>query len=113
MAQQDFYEVLGVSKQADDAEINKRSESLQLHPEKFGDANAEQKFKEINEAYDILKDKEKRAAYDQFGHAAFDGTAGQGQEDLLGGFADIEEMFGDFGVVDEAIIVPIGVYSML
>ena len=105
MAQQDFYEVLGVSKQADDAEIKQafRKLAMQFHPDRnSGDANAEQKFKEINEAYDVLKDKEKRAAYDQFGHAAFDGTAGQGQGGFggfsSGGFADIfEEMFGDFG----------------
>lgn len=105
MAQQDFYEVLGVSKQADDAEIKKafRKLAMQYHPDRnSGDAKAEQKFKEINEAYDILKDKEKKAAYDQFGHAAFDGSAGQGQGGFggfgSGGFADIfEEMFGDFG----------------
>ncbi|MEC8622589.1 MAG: molecular chaperone DnaJ [Pseudomonadota bacterium] len=105
MAQQDFYEILGVSKQASDAEIKQafRKLAMQYHPDRnSGDAKAEQKFKEINEAYDVLKDKEKRAAYDQFGHAAFDGTAGQGQGGFggfsSGGFADIfEEMFGDFG----------------
>ena len=105
MAQQDFYEILGVSEQAGDAEIKQafRKLAMQYHPDRnSGDAKAEQKFKEINEAYDVLKDKEKRAAYDQFGHAAFDGTAGQGQGGFggfsSGGFADIfEEMFGDFG----------------
>ena len=86
MAQQDFYEILGVSKQAGDAEIKQafRKLAMQYHPDRnSGDAKAEQKFKEINEAYDVLKDKEKRAAYDQFGHAAFDGTAGQGQAALV------------------------------
>ncbi len=102
MAKKDFYEVLGVQKNADGGEIKRayRKLAMQYHPDRnAGDSSAEQKFKEINEAYDVLKDEQKRSAYDQFGHAAFDGTAGQGASGFDGGgFADIfEEMFGDFG----------------
>jgi molecular chaperone DnaJ len=104
MAQQDYYDVLGIKKNADDGEIKQafRKLAMQYHPDRnAGDQKAEQKFKEINEAYDVLKDSQKRAAYDQFGHAAFDGSAAGGQGGFggfgSGGFADIfEEMFGDF-----------------
>ncbi|MBB42593.1 MAG: molecular chaperone DnaJ [Rhodospirillaceae bacterium] len=102
MAKKDFYEVLGVQKNADGGGIKRayRKLAMKYHPDRnSGDSSAEQKFKEINEAYDVLKDEQKRSAYDQFGHAAFDGTAGQSAGGFDGGgFADIfEEMFGDFG----------------
>ena len=77
----DFYEVLGVSRDADDATLKKAYRALakRYHPDMNpGDAEAEQKFKEINEAYSVLSDPEKRAQYDRFGHAAFDPTAGGG-----------------------------------
>ena len=77
----DYYEVLGVSRNADDAQIKKAYRKLakKYHPDtNAGDANAEQKFKEVTEAYTVLSDKEKRKLYDQFGHAAFDQTAGAG-----------------------------------
>ena len=77
----DYYEVLGVSRNADDAQIKKAYRKLakKYHPDtNAGDANAEQKFKEVTEAYTVLSDKEKRKMYDQFGHAAFDQTAGAG-----------------------------------
>ena len=77
----DYYEVLGVSRNADDAQIKKAYRKLakKYHPDtNAGDADAEQKFKEVTEAYTVLSDKEKRKMYDQFGHAAFDQTAGAG-----------------------------------
>ncbi len=82
-AKRDFYDVLGVSKNASAAEIKKayRKLALQWHPDKNKSAEANGKFKEINEAYEVLSDPKKKETYDQFGHAAFDpryGTAGQG-----------------------------------
>ena len=77
----DYYEVLGVSRNADDAQIKKAYRKLakKYHPDtNAGDADAEQKFKEVTEAYTVLSDKEKRKLYDHFGHAAFDQTAGAG-----------------------------------
>lgn len=81
MNKRDYYEVLGVSKNADDKKIKQAFRKLakKYHPDtNQGNAEAERKFKEVNEAYDILSDKEKRKLYDQFGHAAFDQTAGGG-----------------------------------
>ena len=77
----DYYELLGVSRNADEAQIKKAYRKLakKYHPDtNAGDADAEQKFKEVTEAYTVLSDKEKRKMYDQFGHAAFDQTAGAG-----------------------------------
>ena len=108
MAKQDFYETLGVSKTADAEELKRayRKLAMQYHPDRnSGDKSAEQKFKNISEAYDVLKDDQKRAAYDRFGHAAFEnGSRGPGDFGFAGGgfagggFADIfEEMFGGMG----------------
>jgi len=104
MAKQDFYELLGLQRNASPDDIKKayRKLAMQHHPDRNqGDQEAEQKFKTISEAYEILKDDQKRAAYDRFGHAAFEnggGRAGTGDFGFAAGFADIfDEMFGDFG----------------
>src|SRR5713226_6541608 len=103
MAKHDFYELLGVSKGAGPEDLKKayRKLAMQWHPDRNpGDKVAEQKFKDISEAYDILKDEQKRAAYDRYGHAAFENGgrgAGSGDFGFAAGFADIfDEMFGDF-----------------
>ena len=94
----DYYEVLGVAKDADEATLKKAYRTLakkyhpDLHP---GDAEAEKSFKEVNEAYDVLSDSDKRAKYDQYGHAAFDPAAGGGSG--FGGFGG----FGDFGDIGD------------
>jgi molecular chaperone DnaJ len=102
-SKQDFYELLGVGRDADPETIKKayRKLAMQYHPDRNpGDADCEHKFKEINEAYDVLKDEDKRAAYDRFGHAAFENGGGRGSDfgfNFSSGFADIfDEMFGEF-----------------
>ena len=82
MAKRDYYEVLGVSKGASEEEIKKayRKMAIQFHPDKNpGNKEAEDKFKEAAEAYDVLSNKEKKQKYDQFGHAGMGGAAGGGQ----------------------------------
>src|SRR5690348_17901390 len=103
MAKQDFYELLGVAKGAGAEDIKKayRKLAMRYHPDRNPeDKAAEQKFKDVSEAYDVLKDDQKRAAYDRFGHAAFENGGGRGAGDFgfgSGGFADIfDEMFGEF-----------------
>jgi molecular chaperone DnaJ len=105
MAKQDYYETLGVTRGAGDTDLKAayRKLAMQHHPDRNPDnAAAEQKFKDINEAYAVLKDADKRAAYDRFGHAAFENGGGPqgagGFEFNFGtGFADIfDEMFGEF-----------------
>ncbi len=102
MAKQDYYETLGVSKGASAEEIKRafRKLAMKYHPDRnSGDKTSEQKFKNINEAYDVLKDEQKRAAYDRYGHAAFEqgGVRGASDFGFAGGFADIfDEMFGEF-----------------
>ncbi len=103
MAKKDFYELLGVQRNASAEEIKKayRKLAMQYHPDRnAGDKGAEQKFKDLNEAYDVLKDEQRRAAYDRFGHAAFENggrAGGAGDFGFATGFADIfDEMFGEF-----------------
>lgn len=95
-SKRDYYEVLGVSKNASDDEIKKayRKLAVKYHPDKNpGDKEAEAKFKEINEAHDVLSDKQKRARYDQFGHA---GVGGAGGNPFSGGGASGGNPFGGF-----------------
>ncbi|AVM75919.1 molecular chaperone DnaJ [Magnetospirillum gryphiswaldense] len=108
MSKRDYYEVLGAERGASADELKKayRKLAMQYHPDRNPDnPDAADKFKELNEAYDVLKDEQKRAAYDRFGHAAFENGMGGGRgpgggfSDFGGGggFSDLfEEMFGDF-----------------
>ena len=101
MSKEDYYETLGVNNSASDGEIKQayRKKAMKHHPDRNkGDKKAEKEFKKINEAYYVLKDKEKKSQYDQFGHQAFEnGGAGFKDFNFGGGFSDIfEEMFGDF-----------------
>lgn len=99
VTKRDYYEVLGVSRTADAAEIKKayRRKAREYHPDVNNAAGAEETFKQVNEAYDVLSDEQKRAAYDRYGHAAFDGSGGPGFQDV--DFNDIfEGIFGSFGM---------------
>lgn len=109
MTKRDYYEVLGVGKESDLEEIKKayRSLAMKYHPDKNpGDNSAEEKFKEVAEAYEVLKDPEKRARYDQYGHPGVTGAAGRG----FSGFGDFDlsdalrafmRDFGGFGAFDD------------
>ncbi|TCP15498.1 molecular chaperone DnaJ [Crenobacter luteus] len=99
MAKRDYYEVLGLAKNASEDEIKKtyRKLAMKYHPDRNPDSHeAEEKFKEVKEAYEMLSDPEKRAAYDQFGHAGVDPQAGMGGGGGFGGFGDaFADIFGD------------------
>ncbi|MBV9755582.1 MAG: molecular chaperone DnaJ [Alphaproteobacteria bacterium] len=102
MAKQDYYATLGVNRDASADDLKKayRKRAMESHPDRHpGDKQAEARFKEVNEAYDVLKDDQKRAAYDRFGHAAFEQGGGRpgGFEFGAGGLGDIfDQMFGEF-----------------
>jgi molecular chaperone DnaJ len=98
MSKRDFYEILGVSKNADAEEIKKayRKLAIKYHPDKNpGDTQAEEKFKEAAEAYEVLSDANKRQRYDQFGHAGVGGAAGGGG--FHGGGMNMDDIFSQFG----------------
>lgn len=106
MAKRDYYEVLGVGKSVDEKELKKayRKKAMEYHPDRNPDSKeAEEKFKEVNEAYEVLSDADKRAAYDRFGHAAFEqGGMGAGGSGFGGGFGGFDgtgfgfdDIFGD------------------
>ncbi|MEJ2107200.1 MAG: molecular chaperone DnaJ [Acidiferrobacteraceae bacterium] len=101
MSKRDYYEVLGVSRNVSDDELKKayRKLAMKYHPDRNpDDTEAESKFKEVKEAYDVLSDAQKRAAYDQFGHAGVDpsaGAAGAGFGGGFGGGASFSDIFGD------------------
>jgi molecular chaperone DnaJ len=107
MAKRDYYDILGAPRGASAEDLKKayRVKAKELHPDRnTSDPNAEAKFKEVNEAYDVLKDDNKKAAYDRYGHAAFEGGGGQRggggfsqQGDFASAFSDVfEDLFGDF-----------------
>jgi molecular chaperone DnaJ len=106
MAKRDYYDVLGLGRSASEAELKNAFRNLakQHHPDRNpGDKGAEARFKEINEAYEVLRDPQKKAAYDQFGHQAFEGGTGGGRAGAAGAgfdftsFADVfDDLFGDF-----------------
>ncbi|RUO38754.1 molecular chaperone DnaJ [Aliidiomarina shirensis] len=98
MAKRDYYEILGVAKDASDRDIKKAYKKLamKLHPDRTkGDKDLEIKFKEVKEAYEVLIDDEKRRAYDQYGHDAFDQARGGAGAGGFGGGADFSDIFGD------------------
>src|SRR2546425_12866246 len=107
MAKRDYYDILGVKRDADEEEIKKayRKLAVKFHPDKNpGDKAAEESFKELGEAYEVLNDPQKRAAYDQYGHAAFDRRAGGfGRGGFHDPFEGFREGFSGGGHFDEPV----------
>jgi molecular chaperone DnaJ len=109
MAKRDYYDILGVERGSSEADIKKayRKKAMDTHPDRnHSDPQAETRFKEVNEAYDVLKDAQRKAAYDRFGHAAFENGGGAGPgfrggphggADFSSAFSDVfDDLFGDF-----------------
>ena len=100
MAKQDFYDVLGVDRNADSGALKSayRKLAMKFHPDKNpGDKSSEKKFKKVSEAYEVLSNPEKKAAYDQYGHDAFNGNSGGGfSHDFSEGFGNFSDIFEDF-----------------
>ncbi|MAH79142.1 MAG: molecular chaperone DnaJ [Rickettsiales bacterium] len=100
MSKEDYYDVLGVDRNVDGGSLKSayRKLAMQYHPDKNpGDSSSEKKFKEISEAYEVLSDPEKKAAYDQYGHDAFSGGSGGGfSQDFSSGFGSFSDIFEDF-----------------
>ena len=103
MAKRDYYEILDIPKDASEEDIRKsfRKKALEYHPDRNKAPSAEQKFKEVNEAYQILMDSEKRARYDRYGHAGLGAEAGYARDfegfDIFGGLGDVfDSFFGGF-----------------
>src|SRR6266403_5157911 len=105
MAKRDYYEVWGVDRSAGEEEIKKayRKLAVKYHPDKNpGDKTAEERFKELGEAYEVLGDPQKRAAYDQYGHAAFDRrAAGAGRGGFHDPFEVFRAVFGGGGIFED------------
>ena len=96
MSKRDYYDILGVGKNTSEAELKKayRKLAMKYHPDRNkGDSSAEEKFKEAAEAYEVLRDPQKKASYDQFGHAGVNGQSGFGS----GVEFDVEDIFSRFG----------------
>ncbi|MBC6443615.1 MAG: molecular chaperone DnaJ [Rhodobacteraceae bacterium] len=106
MSKRDYYDTLGVTRGASESDIKKafRKKVMELHPDRNKEnPDAEDRFKDVNEAYEVLKDADKKAAYDRYGHAAFEGGMGSGfqpggsQGDFASAFSDVfDDLFGDF-----------------
>ena len=103
MAKRDYYDVLGVPKGASEEDVRKafRKKAMEYHPDRNKSTDAEEKFKEVNEAYQVLIDGQKRARYDRFGHVGVGPSSGHARDfegfDVFGGFGDIfDSFFGDF-----------------
>src|SRR3989338_6727405 len=103
MSKRDYYNILGINREADEQTIKKayRAKAMEFHPDRnHTNPEAEEKFKEASEAYEILSDPKKREIYNQFGHAGLQGQGGfhgfsGNMEDIFGGFSDIfEDFFG-------------------